>query len=170
MAVAGGQVSDRPLTKVLAADVAALPVVDAESDPLCEPLASGGFDCTSALSEGAQDGPGSGDDPAGGEEDTGSVLDALPDLASPDPGDVPRRSRIVTVAGGSVSLAVQGDDIRVVWWIPQYGYNVTLDYSVLDAPRVLFTRGTVQNGVVARLVDGGLVVDTFEAIDETAPQ
>lgn len=182
VAVAGGQVNDRPLTKVLAADVAALPVVDTEGDPCNEPLASGGFECTTeSPSAGAQDGPGSGHEPdlVGGEEDNEAAdlvgLDPeFPDGVTPaiDAGGpeeagprffIPTATEVITIGGGSVSFAVQDGIIRVLWAIPQYGYTTTFDRSDPTAPRITFARGDLKNGAVARWEDDVLVVDTFES-------
>jgi hypothetical protein len=75
VAVAGGQVFDRPLRPLTAAEVAALPVVvTADVSGACEPLASGGFVCEpDTLTAGeVADGPGTynGPDSTGDGEGT----------------------------------------------------------------------------------------------------
>lgn len=75
VAAAGGQVFDRPLRPLTAAEVAALPVVvTADVSGACEPLASGGFVCEpGTLTAGeVADGPGThnGPDPTGDGEGT----------------------------------------------------------------------------------------------------
>jgi hypothetical protein len=183
VAVAGGQVNDRPLTKVLAADVAALPVEDAESGDCGEPLASGGLECTIVLdSDGAQDErPGPGQDPVGGEEDPDDLTrldptrpDGLPptiesgDISASEPAeagpnlDAPVTSWVVSLPGGTVSFAVGDDRITVPATFPLLGYSVRVDLADPTTVRVTFTRGEEQNGAVARWRDGGLSVETYE--------
>lgn len=189
VAVAGGQVNDRPLTKVLAADVAALPVVDTEGIRCTEsPLPPAASNCTTETpSAGAQDGPGSGfgQDPAGGDEGIADddVLDPLrPDGLTPtiDPGDIgdtaddiadagpnvsgPPPTKVVTIKGGSVSFAVADGDIWIPWIIPQFGYTFRVDFADQTTLRVTFTLDDEQNGAVARLVDDELTVETFEGV------
>jgi hypothetical protein len=185
VAVAGGQVNDRPLTKVLAADVAALPVVDTESGDCSEPLASGGLDCTTAPdSAGAQnERPGPGQNLVGGEEDTldlsqldPSRPDGVPatiasgDISSSDPAeagpnlDAPVTSRVVKLRGGTVSFAVADDRITVPATFPLVGYSVRVDLADPTTVRVTFTRGDEQNGAVARWRDGELTVETYEGV------
>ena len=192
VAVAGGQVNDRPLTRVLAADVAALPVVDTEGVPdPCEPPASGGFDCgPGAPSAGAQsDGPGSSD-PAGGGNgddltqldpdqpdgftpsiDVGTPEDAGPDSLTPQPGlPDPIPAQYVTVEGGGVSFYVENNRVEVRVIVPGFGYSYVIDDST--DPTVLRIRfipdprlapaNAELSGAEARWVDGELIVDTFE--------
>ncbi|MGI9610434.1 MAG: hypothetical protein ACR2NL_09110, partial [Acidimicrobiia bacterium] len=76
VAAAGGQVLDRPLRPLTAAEVAALPVVVTADVPgTCEPLASGGFVCepVADVAGVVVEGPGSSDgsDPVGDGEGTG---------------------------------------------------------------------------------------------------
>jgi hypothetical protein len=151
VAVAGGQVNDRPLTRVLAADVAALPVVNTEGVPdPCEPPASGGFDCgPGAPSAGAQsDGPGSSDSAGGGNDndltqldpnqpdgftpsiDVGTPEDAGPENLVPQPGlPEPIPAQYVSVDGGSVSFYVEDDRVQVRVIVPGFGYSYVIDES-----------------------------------------
>ncbi len=160
VAVAGGQVNDRPLTRVLAADVAALPVVDTEGVPdPCEPPASGGFDCgPGAPSAGAQsDGPGSSDPAGGGNDDDLTQLDpeqpdgftpsidvgapeeAGPDSLEPRPGlPDPIPAQYVSVVGGSVSFFVEDDIVQVRVIVPGFGYSYVIDDT--DDPTVVRIR------------------------------
>ena len=186
VAVAGGQVNDRPLTKVLAADVAALPVVNTEFDLLpCEPPASGGCDdATEANSAGAQERPGSrlGQNPVGDDEGTNDLsgLDPeRPDGLTPtiDPGDIDASdtsdagpdlaravtSQVVNLRGGSVSFAVADDEIRIPWLIPLDGYRVRVDFADRSLLRVTFTRGGEQNVAIAMWSDGELTVEVVES-------
>jgi hypothetical protein len=88
VAAAGGQVADRPLRPLTAAEVAALPVVvTADVSGPCEPLASGGFVCQPDSSTAGEvaDGPGERNDsgPTGGGEGTS---DGTPPGVPPAPG------------------------------------------------------------------------------------
>jgi len=177
VAMAGGQVNDRPLTRVLAADVAALPVVETEGDPSCEPLASGGFDCSGTPSGGAQaTRPGSSDelDPVGGENDLSQLQPGYPDgvvraidSGNPEeagPGFVESTtSSVVHIRGGSISFAVSNDQVLVVWVIPQYGYAVEVTSPDDATVRVIFAGDREQSIAVARLQDNELTVETFKS-------
>jgi hypothetical protein len=185
VAVAGGQVNDRPLTKVLAADVAALPVVDTEFGDCSEPLASGGLDCTTVPdSAGAQDErPGPGLDLVGDEEDPDDLSnldptrpDGLPlviepeDISASEPTgagpnlDAQVTSWVVNLPGGTVSFAVADDRITVPATFPLLGYSVRVDLADPTTVRVTFTRGDEQNGAVARWREGRLSVETYEGV------
>jgi len=172
VAVAGGQVNDRPLSGVLAANVAALPVVDTEDLPVCEPPASGGSNCTTeAPPAGAQnERPGSSDglDPAGGEIDVDELPQFDPDPTGfPEPvedGQIPKpegpTSRVVSAAGGIIGVTVIDDHIRV-WVIPHFGYRYEYDATQDGTTvRITFTRGDEQNSTVVRWRDGELSWET----------
>ena len=186
VAVAGGQVNDRPLTKVLAADVAALPVVDTEIDPCdASPLPPAASICTAEPSSaGAQnERPGSrfGQNPVGDDEGTNDLsgLDPdRPDGLTPtiDPGDIDAAdaaeagpdlenattSQVVNLRGGSVSFAVADDQIRIPWLIPLDGYRVRVDFADRSILRVTFARAGEENIAIASWLDGELTIETFE--------
>jgi len=140
VAVAGGQVLDRPLRPLTAAEVEALPVAEAmtflEPDGL---PASGGSDSISentvaaSESEGADPakpvGPGgaSADHPA-----TPGNVEPIPSEPSGNPVDVLPASGVSSdvavthVTGGSALIAAINDELHVLWATPKPGYAVGL--------------------------------------------
>lgn len=154
VAVAGGQVLDRPLRPLTAAEVAALPVVGSvgSSEP-SEPLASGGSDSTtgaptdgSAATTGEADGNQA--DPAG----AGGAIQ--PPLG----GDYP--VRVVQLSGGSASIAATAGGLNVLWATPKPGYVVSLDFETEDRLRLAFTSQRKQT-VLEAIWDGDdLLIET----------
>ncbi len=171
VAVAGGQVNDRPPSGVLAASVDALPVVDSEEPPSCEPLASGGSDCTTGdSSAGAQnERPGSSDglDPVGGEDGIDDLrIDPGVSATESEDAEVPRPDApalpVISTEGGSAGFIVVDDQVLVWWSVPRIGYRI--QYDETDDPaivRITFTSDTDQESIVARWRDGELTVETL---------
>ena len=182
--VAAGQVSDQPLAPLSVAEVTALPVVDTsgQTDP-CEPgpLPPAARDCRIELStEGAQsEGPEDNDlsGPAGGGEGVdlgiggasfpraqvitgdGSIpLDAGPTT------EPPFETAIVSVEGGSVSVAASDGEVWLLWAIARPGFAVERSDEEDGSLRITFSRESEQSGVNARWTEDGLVVESFAGI------
>jgi hypothetical protein len=120
VAVAGGQVLDRPLRPMTAAEVAALPVVEVGAPDDLEPHASGGFvSTTGAPTQGSDDVAGDPEDPSG----TGGSA-ATPDPPPSDPivGVDDTDFRIVSVDGGQASFSDAEGTILLLWATPRAGY------------------------------------------------
>jgi hypothetical protein len=156
VAIAGGQVLDRALRPLTAAEVAALPVVVVGSPDGVEPQASGGFvPSTGEPTEGSVvDGPGS-DEPA----DTGGSS------ASVDTGplDVPILDPAPPVGfasneGGRASFVAADDGLVLLWATPQAGYVAQMRLTTPEAITVSFTSNRNVWLVDAAIVDGELIV------------
>lgn len=149
VAVAGGQVLDRPLRPLTAAEVAALPVVRSvgSSEP-SEPLASGGSDSTTgaptngsvATTVGTD---GENADPAGTGGAAVAEFGGEPVAESPEALAL-RLGRdhpvsVVRVTGGSASIAAIDGRLTVLWATPQPGFVVSLAFDAEDHLTLLFT-------------------------------
>lgn len=177
VAVAGGQVLDRPLRPLTAAEVAALPVDEAtvvlEID---EPHASGGSESVTRVTivgsgtagpSGSSDPPGPGgasaDHPATAidesldpSEAVGTSVDALPTSG------VLSDTAVIHTAGGSASFANVDDDMRVLWATPRPGYVVGLRFDGPTALVLTFTSTRSLSTIAAALSDAGILVDSSE--------
>jgi len=177
VAVAGGQVLDRPLRPLTAAEVEALPV--AEPMAILEPdgpLASGG---SSSISEDTivqgdekradpaeTTGPGGaaadhpatpGDVELTPSEPSGNPVDVLP--ATGTWSDV----AVTHVTGGSASIAAFGDGLRVLWATPRPGYAVGLRFDGPANVVLTFTSSRSRSTIATALHDGELLVETSDA-------
>ena len=157
VAVAGGQVFDRPIRPLNAAEVAALPVD--ESVTALEPsvrLASGGSQArTGLIIEGC------GRDTAG---TSGSERPAGPGGAPALPfvfaGDSLQSRRILHVSGGSVVMTCVGEDVEIRWATPRPNYVVAFS---LDEQTVTFTRDNHRSTIsIARAPSGDLTIELDE--------
>jgi len=160
--VAGGQVLDRPLRPLTAAEVAALPVVQVDSSVNVEPQASGGFAPTTGPStEGSESvAPGS-EEPAGA---GGSTADAGEARAQDDPqgGDLDEPTeavaQIASVEGGKASFVVAQGHLVLLWATPAAGY-VAQTRSASDTSIVVqFSSSLKVWGVEATLSDGSITI------------
>lgn len=178
VAVAGGQVLDRPLRPLTAAEVAALPVdettVVLESS---EPLASGGsvtvtrdtivgsgtVDSTESDDPPGPGGGASADHPATAvdeslepSETAGADVDVLP--ASGTPSD----TAVIHMAGGSASFSTVDDELRVLWATPRPGYIVGLHFDGPTALALTFTSTRSLSTIAVVLGEGGILIDSSE--------
>lgn len=171
VSVAGGQVSDRPLRPLTAAEVAALPVERpvAVVEPI-EPLASGGSGSTSDNLTGRSDRietvPGNTDGPAGAGGAPAASSDARGVSAPPDPEPIERGVRseaaVIQLGGGSASIGVAGDRIALLWATPRPGHVAELRFESEDQLTVTFTGPRIRYVLDAAAVDGRLLVETSE--------
>ena len=179
VAVAGGQVLDRPLNPLTAAEVAALPVVGTVSIPeQIEPLASGGSDSTSR--DTTDDGNGStATGPVGIEIPTGAGGASADDSVSLVPPnldtartatsgvDSVKESRIIgsdvaiiEVPGGSASVAILTDRLSLLWATPRPGYVVGLGFDSPTNLTLTFTSNLRRYVIEVGLDDEGILVST----------
>lgn len=152
VAVAGGQVLDRPLRPLTAAEVAALPVPAVGSSEKLEPQASGGTLETT------------GESTAGSDTSSGSTTATIPTprwdrFTNPSDSD----TKVITIEAGRVSFAAGDDRIHVLWTSPGSGYVV--DRLKNDDMAVTISFSSSRNVwlVNAILVDGRLVVSAYPA-------
>lgn len=139
VAVAGGQVLDRPLRPLTAAEVAALPVVEVGTPDAFEPHASGGFvSTTGAPPQGSEDDVDGRDDPTGA--GGSSASDGLT-ATEPDPIDLEAGSvvEVVSADGGQASFALASDTLLLLWATPRPGYVATLRSEATDRITIAFT-------------------------------
>ena len=156
--VAGGQVFDRPIRPLNAAEVAALPVDESVATPgSSERLASGSSQARTGVTT-----EGCGRNTAGA---SGSERPAGPGGAPAEPGgveiDLPRSPpTILHVSGGSVTISCVGEHLQIVWATPQPNFAVAFDPDFLT---VTFTskdhRSTIS---IATDPGGDLAIDTNE--------
>lgn len=121
VAVAGGQVLDRPLRPLTAAEVAALPVVQVVSPDIVEPHASGGLvPTTGEITEGSADVATGSDELVG----TGGSTADDADSAAVDPvgPNVPSIVEIASIEGGKASFVISDGRIILLWATPSAGY------------------------------------------------
>ncbi|GMQ98282.1 MAG: hypothetical protein BMS9Abin17_0789 [Acidimicrobiia bacterium] len=159
--VAGGQVLDRPLRPLTAAEVAALPVVQVDSSANVEPQASGGLVPTTGQStEGSESVEPRPKEPAG---TGGSTADAG-DSSGQDPlgGDLDEPAeavvKIASVEGGRASFVVAQGHLVLLWATPAAGY-VGQTRSASDTEIVVqFSSSLKVWGVEATLSDGSITI------------
>ena len=190
VAAAGGQVSDRPLRPLTAAEVAALPVVvTADVSGPCVPLASGGDACRDdALAVGVKaDGPVESDSsvPVGEREGTGEGTpagvphlladDPLPEvtpeveypeaISNPDFDPVPSDTAVVHLEGGSASVAGSGNDVYFIWAVSHPGYLSEVQRG--DEPNsllVVFSNASRQSVLKASWNGDELILESIEGV------
>ena len=189
VAATGGQVTDRALRPLTAAEVAALPegFLEVQSESLAsgdssnENLGESGESATSGSTT---------SDPAGGEgeffsgidrslDDDGSfvvpgpegpepVLTDLPEVTDPDPVTpdpaAATDTHIEHLPAGSISLASAGDQITLLWATPRLGWQIDVQFPADDELLVSFTDGATVWSVSAAIVEGEIVVSTRQPI------
>ena len=159
VAIAGGQVLDRALQPLTAAEVAALPVVTVGSSDIVEPHASGGLvstagEPTDSSDAEAPDQTGSVDDGRGSASDSGSS-------APVDPFTAPTHQvAIETNEGGGASFVVDDEAIIMLWASPNAGYIVQLRATTPTLIRVSFTSTRNVWVIEASIDNGQLAVDS----------
>lgn len=174
VAVAGGQVLDRPLRPLTAAEVAALPVVRTVDDRPIEPLASGGSGSTSRESPGersddAEAATPADDDPAGpggappAASPTGEVLIITRSPEQPEAVDAATtQTGIVYMRGGAASILASDEGLDVLWARPSPGFVMGLFFEDAEALVLFFTSPTTRYSLSAEIVDDELVIVTAE--------
>ncbi len=164
VAVAGGQVLDRALQPLTAAEVAALPVVTVGSSDDLEPHASGGL--VPNAGEPTDDSGSGGPDPIGSASSGGSAASGSPGGASdPSPrlGPFATRTddaRIETTEGGGVSFAAANDTLILLWATPNPGYVVQRRQTTDTLITISFTSNRNVWRVEAEIRDGDLIVSS----------
>lgn len=159
VAVAGGQVLDRALQPLTAAEVAALPVVTVGSPDNVEPHASGGLvptagEPTDTSDAEAPDQSGSVDDG----RSSASTSDPVDPFSVPDP-----QVAIENNEGGGASFVVDDGSIIMLWASPNAGYIIQRRGTTPTLVRVSFTSTQNVWVIEARMDDGELVVESRQA-------
>ena len=135
VAVAGGQVLDRPLQPMTAAEVAALPVVEVEEPDAIEPHASGGLGTTTGDStSGSADADGS-DEPSGAGRSTATSDDGIDPVSLTTGSTV----RVVSVEGGRAAFAESDGDLILLWATPNAGYVATTRQQTSSGITIAFS-------------------------------
>lgn len=187
VAATGGQVTDRALRPLTAAEVAAFP--GGFLEVLSESLASGDSSNEDLGESGEGTRPGqTTQSPAGGEgdpftgfdrsrSDDGSyltpgsdgptpILSDLPEVTDPDPvapgSAVAAETHIEHVVAGSVSLAGTDDHIRLLWATPRVGWQIEIQFVSADRLIVSFSDGSEIWTIVGQMVDGAIDVTTSQ--------
>lgn len=174
VAIAGGQVLDRPLRPLTAAEVAALPVVAVGLSNDTEPHASGGDVRTtgestvgSAETETDQTGPTSTGGSAGfidREFRDGVVTDS----AVSDGVDRSERftrldsaeTQVISLEAGKASFALDESQLHVLWVTPGSGFVAHTVARSEESVTISFSSSREVWLVTATVVDGGLTVES----------
>jgi hypothetical protein len=185
VAATGGQVTDRALRPLTAAEVAALP--EGFLEVLSESLASGDSSNRDLVEPGESTtvGP-TAQAPAGAEGETrpADLTDdapiALPrpptddvdieddaDATEPDPGVDPEPTatfdtHIEHLEAGSVSLVGTDDQIRLLWATPRIGWRMDVEYLEPNHLLLSFANDETLWTLNAAMVDGAIEVETQE--------
>jgi len=186
VAVAGGQVIDRPLRPLSASEVAALAEdcgstdrapclrqLEQSADPL--PSVSAVPESNSGL-EGGEDGVSPGtvvadttippsDDPLDPATEVDESL--FPPSEDGEPTEIPgARAEVVNLIGGRVSVSGAGGVVTVFWLIPRHGFAVlpaTGTDVESDQVVIVLSDGSHQSTLIATWDEGeGLVIETRE--------
>jgi hypothetical protein len=177
VAVAGGQVNDRPLRPLSAAEVVALPVTIDGPRVTSEPLASGGSVSPTATIAPDDDDDGlqaPGDDTARSAEKGPFPADDLDPIItlsgdfdeSADPRDVelPQVGRrtpepeVVTVVGGRVSVSTSDGEVVLNAATPRPGFVADADFDTAGGLVVTFWDGEHLSTVTVTADDDRLIV------------
>ncbi|MEN8041891.1 MAG: hypothetical protein ABFR95_10355 [Actinomycetota bacterium] len=159
VAVAGGQVLDRPLRPLTAAEVAALPVATVGPSDSDEPHASGGVERTPGGST-VRSADAQPDTPAEPDTDeTAGTADS--DQSSRwdrfiNPGYA--QTEVVSLTGGKASFAAADGGVLLLWATPAAGY--VMHTVLVDAQSVIVSFSSNLNVwvVEAHIENGSLVV------------
>lgn len=158
VAVAGGQVLDRPLRPLTAAEVAALPVVAVGSSNDVEPQASGGIvQSTSGPTVGSAE---AGTEPTGSANTGGSADGGTDQSTRWDRFTNPSTSEteVVSLHAGKASFAVADDRLHLLWATPGAGYVMHTLSREDTAVIISFSSSRDVWLIEAQIVDGSLVV------------
>lgn len=160
VAVAGGQVLDRPLRPLTAAEVAALPVVSVGSTDAIDPPASGGVEKTTGEpTEGSDQ---AGADTMGPARGGRSVEDQSEESARWDRFTNPRPSetRVISLDAGTASFQSIDGALHLLWTTPGAGY---VSQTLVTSDTMVSVSFSSNRGgwiVEARLVNGALEIVT----------
>jgi hypothetical protein len=163
VSVAGGQVLDRPLRPLTAAEVAALPVVQVDSSDTVEPQASGGLVPTTGEStQGSDDDVDGSDEPVG---TGGSTADEL-HAENPDPigSSAPAVVQIASVEGGQASFVISDGELVLLWATPSAGYAAQTSAVTETSITIQFSSALTVWVLEAMIVD-----DQIDIITRTEP-
>ncbi len=160
VAIAGGQVLDRPLRPLTAAEVAALPVVSVGSTEATEPQASGGDVRTtggptvgSANTENSPSGSVSTGETAASSDDQSGRWDRFT-----NPGN--SETFVASLEAGKASFAVADGELHLLWTTPGAGYAMHTVVRDPESITISFASNVDAWLIEARLVDGALVVES----------
>lgn len=169
VAVAGGQVLDRPLRPLTAAEVAALPVVEVEAPDALEPHASGGLGSTTGDSTSGSDDADGSDEPSGAGGSTASPRE--PTEIPPEPSDAPTDEpvdpvltadspdvAVVTTAGGRASFVEANGTLLLLWATPGSGFAMSGRTETPTSIGLAFSSAREVWVIEAVLEDGSIVV------------
>lgn len=189
VAVAGGQVTDRPLPPLSASEVAALTEECGSSDraPCLRQLEGSAEPTTTVVAapetsspEGDGQGvsPTSSERPLPPEDDPLDPSDEPDDSLIPPPGDDEAETpdpqgEVVTLIGATVGISGAAGEVRVIWAIPSPGFSlVPLAGTEIEAGSVtmVFSDGSHRSTLAARWDEvEGLLVETTEGRLELSP-
>lgn len=160
VAVAGGQVLDRPLRPMTAAEVAALPVVEVEEPDVIEPHASGGFGTTTGDSTSGSDDVEGPEGPSGTGGSTASSDDAVDPDDAIDPTTLSSGTavRVVANEGGRASFVDADGSLLLLWATPRAGYVATTRELTPESITLVFSSNRGVWVMEARLADGAIGV------------
>ncbi len=186
VAVAGGQVTDRPLRPLSASEVAALteecgsterapclrqldysvdPTTSVSAAPELNLSPDGGEDGVSPFLPPDETTEPPSEDPL----DPGVEVDEslLPPDEDPQESTVPEpRAEVVDLAGGRVSVSGSDGEVRIIWLIPRHGFAVLPAAGADNLPdhlTVVLSDGSHQSTLVASWDSSeGLVIETRE--------
>jgi len=155
--VAGGQVLDRPLMPLTAAEVAALPVVQVGSPEDVEPHASGGLvAATGEPTEGSASVVSGSDEPTDAGRSAAPSSDVVPldPVGRSDPSVV----RIASVEGGRASFVATHNMLVLLWATPSVGYIAQTSAVAPMSITVQFSSSLNVWVIEATLVDGAIEI------------
>jgi len=192
VAVAGGQVTDRPLRPLSASEVAALaeecgsterapclrqleesadPLVSVSAEPELNSGLEGDEDGVSPTTVVAQTTPPPSDDALDPAADVDESL--LPPVEDDAPTETPEpRGEVVDLVGGRVSVSGADGEVKVLWLIPRHGFAMLPATGAEILPgqvTVVLADGSHQSTLIASWDESeGLVVETREGgLDST---
>lgn len=159
VAVAGGQVLDQPLRPLTAAEVAALPVVQAGSPDNDEPQASGGL--VPDAGEPAQGSESEVIGPPRTTEDADGTIIEAPSSGLEAYGPVnPSTVRTGSIEGGHASFLVTENGLSLLWATPNPGYIAQTRSAEPDSITVAFS-SSLHVWLIEATFDGtDIVIDT----------
>ncbi|VAW06359.1 hypothetical protein MNBD_ACTINO01-290 [hydrothermal vent metagenome] len=159
VAVAGGQVLDRPLRPLTAAEVAALPVVQVDSLDIVEPHASGGLEpTTGGITEGSADDAADSDESAGTRGSTAEGSDER--TADPVGPNARAVVEIASVAGGLASFVVSDGKLILLWATPSAGYVAQTSAATDTSLTIQFSSSLTVWVLEATIDNGRITIET----------
>lgn len=172
VAIAGGQVLDRPLRPLTAAEVAALPVVTVGLADATEPQASGGDVLTTGESTVGSDETVVGQPDSDGDRGSAALAETpVSDSVSTDTtgrwdrftNPTTAQSRVATLEAGKASFAATDGQLHLLWVTPGAGYVAHTVYRDADSITISFSSSREVWLVTASIVDDELQVESGPA-------